>query len=344
MTGAPQPSRGPSPPASAPPSAPRVGLVGARRVRQGLGPFVARDLARAGAEVPCFLVTRSASLEPAREGLARHAGLHPRGYVELDAMLEEESLDALAILSPAETHAELLATAAAHELDVLCEKPLVWGEPDPAGRAAALVAAFRERDLELFENCQWPYALPAFERLHPGALDAPPRRFHMELQPATRGVQALGDALSHPLSVLQALLPGEDPALAAVGFSPPDGTDTLSVRFHYRCGGRTCDCTVDLSHAEAQPRRALLAIDGRVARRVVEPETYRLSWVAPDERHVPLDDPLTRLVADFVAALRTRRADRVRRARHARAREITQRMELLAELVLAYTHEHEEGP
>jgi len=325
---------------------PRVGLVGARRARQGLGPFVARDLARAGAEVPCFLVTRSASLEPAQEALARHAGLHPRGYVALDAMLERESLDALAILSPPETHADLLEAAAARGLDVLCEKPLVWGGPDPAGRAAALVATFRERDLELFENCQWPYALPAFERLHPGALDAPSRRFRMELQPASRGVQALGDALSHPLSVLQALVPGDDPTLAEVGVSTPDGGETLSARFHYRSGGRTCECAVELSRAEAQPRRAVLAIDGRVARRVVEPETYRLSLVAPDERHVPLDDPLTRLVADFVEALRARRVglEDVRRARLARAREITQRMELLAGLVLAYTHEHEEGP
>ena len=335
MSGAPTPPRSPS--------APRVGLVGARRVRQGLGPFVARDLARAGAEVPCFLVTRSESLEPARAGLERHAGLRPRGYVELDAMLERESLDALAILSPAESHAGLLETAAGHGLDVLCEKPLVWGEPDLAGRAASLVAAFRERDLELFENCQWPYALPAFERLHPGVLAAP-GRLRMELQPATRGVQALGDALAHPLSVLQALLPDDDPALAGVGVTSPDGGDTLSVRFQYRCGGRTCECAVDLSRAEAQPRRAVLEVDGRGARRVVEPESYRLSWVAPDGRQVPLDDPLTRLVADFVAALRARQADDARRARHARAREIKQRMELLAELVLAYTHEHEEGP
>ena len=38
---------------------PRVGIIGARRRRQGLGPFVARDLRAAGAEIPCFLATRA---------------------------------------------------------------------------------------------------------------------------------------------------------------------------------------------------------------------------------------------------------------------------------------------
>ena len=53
----------------------RVGLIGARRARQGLGPFVARDLRAAGAEVPCFLVSRPESLAEAETQLAETAGV-----------------------------------------------------------------------------------------------------------------------------------------------------------------------------------------------------------------------------------------------------------------------------
>jgi predicted dehydrogenase len=312
--------------------APRVGIVGARRVRQGLGPFVARDLVAAGAEVPCFSVTSERSIGPALVEIERFAGVSPRGYVDVDRMLEEESIDALAILSPSETHAEHLWRAARRGLAVLCEKPLVWGTPDLATAASEIAAAFAERDLLLYENCQWPCALPAFERLHPGALAAPPRRFSMELQPASHGLGALGDSLPHPLSLLQVLVPGDAPAVEEFRAEPHPGPDPrLTLQFRYRSGGRSCDVVVVLWYSDLVPRRAALAIDGRSASRVVIPKTYQLSFAASG-RTVPIDDPLSILVADFVARLRASdEADR-----RSRARDIDQRMRLLAELAGAY--------
>ena len=94
-------------------SRPRVGLVGARRRRQGLGPFVARDLVRAGACVPCFVTTSAATRDAASGQLAAICGVETRGYSNVDEMLARERLDALAILSPAETHAAYLESAAA---------------------------------------------------------------------------------------------------------------------------------------------------------------------------------------------------------------------------------------
>ena len=60
-------------------------------MRQGLGPFVARDLVAAGAEIPCFLVTRESSLTPALADLERHAGVSPRGYWDAERMLDAEA-------------------------------------------------------------------------------------------------------------------------------------------------------------------------------------------------------------------------------------------------------------
>jgi predicted dehydrogenase len=301
----------------------RVGIVGARRRRRGLGPFVARDLRAAGAEIAGFLATSPAT----RDATAR--ALSAPGYLDLDAMLAAEPLDALAVLSPAETHARYLEAACAAGLHVLSEKPLVWGEPGLARIAARIAVAFDARGLLLWENCPWPYALPALEALHPGATARAPRRFEMRLQPASRGVAMLGDAMPHVFSLLQALNPGDKPAVLEPRFSRRDAAaDELVVRFVYRSDAAATRVRATLVRTEAVPSRAVLAVDGRVAQRVVSPDDYRLAF-ADGDRSVPVPDPLTLLVADFVRALEAGRAA-------SRSREIVQRMALLETLVAAY--------
>jgi predicted dehydrogenase len=309
-----------------------VGIVGARRRRQGLGPFVARDLVAAGAEVPCFVATSEASREAALPELRAHAGLSPRGYLDLDEMLAAERLDAVAILSPAEHHARHLERCAAAGVHVLCEKPFVWEVEDPRGRTAALLADFAARRRLVWENCQWPWTLPAFEQLHPGGLDAPPRHFAMELEPISRGIRMLGDALPHPLSLLQRLCPGEAPRARAARFES-GGPDCTTLRFDYETDEWRCAVEVRLQRRGTGLRHAAYALDGRRARRVVSPEGYRLSF-ADSDRSVPIADPLTGLVADFVEALRT--ADAGPGGAPDRAREIQERMDLLVSLTNAY--------
>lgn len=48
----------------------------------------------------------------------------PKIYTDVSSLLAEERLDAVDIASPRETHAENVELAAAHGIDVLCQKPL----------------------------------------------------------------------------------------------------------------------------------------------------------------------------------------------------------------------------
>ncbi len=64
--------------------------------------------------------------DPDRQKAARRAeefGI-PRVYHEAEAMLDAESLDALDVASPRETHAAWVEAAAARGIAVLCQKPL----------------------------------------------------------------------------------------------------------------------------------------------------------------------------------------------------------------------------
>jgi len=310
----------------------RVGLIGARRARQGLGPFLARDLRAAGAAVPCFLVKSEASLVEADRQLRETAGIAARGYTDLPTLLASETLDALVVSSPHESHRGVLEAAAHAGLHVLCEKPLIWGKNDLAAGATACIAAFEEAGRELWENCQWPYTLPAFDRLHPGTTSAPPRHFFMLLQPSGSGARMLADSLPHPLSLLQHLAPGPDPKLEGVRFSSTDpAASRVFVRFRYRAGAAETACEVELRPTRKHPREVALAVDGRRARRKVSAPDYRLGF-EDGARTVAFDDPLRLLVADFVAAME-RGGSRQAGARH---RRIVERMALLDELRAAW--------
>jgi hypothetical protein len=268
----------------------RVGVIGARRVRQGLGPFVARHLMELGARVPCFLAARTESVPETERTLGA------RGYGDLGRMLAEEKLDALAILSPSETHEGYLAAALDAGLHVLCEKPLIWGGAGLAGRARAFEQSFRAAGLGLRECCQWPYTLPAYRALHPDT--GPVRSFAMRLSPASYEPCAmLGDSLPHPLSLLQALVPG--PAeIGDVRFEAL-APGALRLAFAWRAAGSRVAVEIALVTQERPPREAAYAVNGRWAERRIRPADYALSF-ADGAREVPVPDPLRALLADFV--------------------------------------------
>jgi hypothetical protein len=312
-----------------------VGIIGARRQRQGLGPFVARDLRAAGAEIPCFLATTEETRDAAARELASSYDIEARGYLDLETMLSAEALDALAILSPPETHRSYLEAACAAGLHALCEKPLIWGGGGLATAAARIARGFDAGGLLLWENCQWPYTLPAYERLYPGSTARPPERFEMYLEPASRGTQMLADSMPHVLSLLQVLRPGPAPTIAEPRFSTPDA-ERMTVGFLYCAGSAASTVQVSLKYVEAAPHEASFALDGRPVRRLVAPEGYRLSFAAGD-RTVALADPLTLLVGDFTRELQSRRGV-------SRSREIAERMALLEAIVDAHAaHTDPEG-
>ncbi|MFQ5505898.1 MAG: Gfo/Idh/MocA family oxidoreductase, partial [Planctomycetota bacterium] len=106
----------------------RIGLLGPRRARQGLGPFLARFVEEAGGSLVAAAGRNAELLHASTTRLGSELGHPVRGYVGLDAMLQGESsrggaLEALVIASPIPTHEAALETALDAGLHVLCEKP-----------------------------------------------------------------------------------------------------------------------------------------------------------------------------------------------------------------------------
>lgn len=283
--------------------APRVAIVGVRRVRTGLGQFFAKHLVAAGAEVPAFIASRKETIEEGHWSL-RQVGVNAEGYVELDSLLDAHpTVEALVVASPHVTHRAWLDAAIERGLHVLCEKPFVWGDPSPSWEADRIVELALRRGIALFESCPSPYTLPAFDALHPRARADAVTTFEMEMAPSsTSPREMLVDALSHPLSVLQELAPRGDATIGSLRWGAVE-EGRVELSFSFGQAATRIASAVRLRSVATQPRPMALTLNGFRADRRVRMTDYSLVF-ADGAREVPLPDPMASLVAEFVRTLR----------------------------------------
>lgn len=314
----------------------KVCVIGARRVRNGTGPFLARQIADLGAELVGVLGTTPATAEAARAALGED-GYDCAAFTSFERMVAETRPEALIIATPAGTHRPWLESALQHDLHVLCEKPLLTVFNDDA---AQLPHRYAAAGRVLIENCQWPETLDAFRALHPDCALDQVTRFRMMLAPEFRGLSRWIETLSHPLSLLQSAASGpaevEQVRFAEAGPASPDAR----VSFRYRTIDRVIDCEIRMQDTGERPRPAEYAFDDCVARRVIEQPGYQFSFddgYRPEgegeARRVPADDPQQRLVARFLEAV-----NEARRSGAAPTDEdVARRQRLLAVLLAAYS-------
>ncbi|MDF1837864.1 MAG: Gfo/Idh/MocA family oxidoreductase [Planctomycetota bacterium] len=282
-------------------NSPSIALIGARRAHQGLGPFVAKFLAKAGARIPAFLGTSEANNAKAAAELKSIAGLSCAGYTNLDSLLDGHPVDALAILSPPETHAKYLRLAAARGLHVLCEKPFVLDGIQADLGLEQHLAPFDQAQLLVEENCQWPRMLDPYRELFGADSLVAPKRFAMGLSPSSRGVHMGSDSLSHPLSLLQGLDPG--PArVSGIRVDSNPSQDKIRVQFHFQGPTQGLECEVFLEDSPMRPRPAWLQFDSGRADRLIRASDYAI-FLVDGNQQVPAPDPMELHLRDFVHKL-----------------------------------------
>ena len=87
----------------------RIGLLGPRRARQGLGPYLGRFADEAGATLAACAGRNPDRIELSAEQLGAAVGHEVKAYVGLESMIDAEArrgqaLDAIIIASPTESH------------------------------------------------------------------------------------------------------------------------------------------------------------------------------------------------------------------------------------------------
>lgn len=261
----------------------------------------------------------------ARE-LAAQLG-HPVAVADGPAALAG-MVEALIVGAPVPGHLAGLDAALSTGIPCLCEKPLVAAAELELG--IDRIERFRARGLLLVENCQWPFVLPVLRALHPERGSGPVRRLTMGLGPRWPGPAMVVDSLSHVLSVLQALVPLAAATRAErVTQADPSPTATRNtVGFEVRGPAGTTEVRLDLTHSPVQPRPAWLDVDGARIDRRIGPD-YTQSFVRPDGRAEPVQDPLRQLVYGFFTDLHAGNRDRT----EAHADAILLRLRLYADVL-----------
>lgn len=290
----------------------RIGILGAGRTRQGLGPYLAQALVAAGQRVVGVTGRDASSTARTAQALTAGLGMPVAAFPRVADLAA--AVDLLVVAAPPAVHAAGLQAALAAGVPCLCEKPLL-----PQGglaEALRLIEQFAARGLLLEENCQWPMVLPTLARLHPELAGQPLRRLWMGLSPAEPGPAMLADSLSHLLSLLQALAPAADwrpqglqcTALAAA-------SERATLQFCVQGPAGPIEVGLELRRCPEPPRPAFVAINGCRSERRIGPG-YVQSFVDGDREQIA-PDPLRMLVYAVLVTLE--QPDLERTATRARA-------------------------
>lgn len=290
----------------------KIGIVGAARRHQGTGPFVARTFAQLGNTISGVIGTSQASLNETVTSLRTQHGIHTNGYRSLAELLNDQTIDILAICSPADTHLQYLQQGLANRLHLFCEKPLWW----PSNRSAEfgrdqyehkihqLIETAKQNKRIIHINTQWPYTLRDFYRLHAADLTMPFKvdQFAMHLCPQNHGTQMLVDAASHGLSALYQLV-GYG-TLSDIVIEKPSGPEfeNAAISFKYLHAEGTTQVLFGLTNSQELPKPASYQINGLSVNRNVTLPDYQIQ-LQSDRSTMNILDPLETSIRDFIAGI-----------------------------------------
>jgi len=277
-----------------------IGIVGAGRSRNGLGPFLATFLERVGCRVTAVAGSSPPRAEANAAALTHRLEHDVRPCRDLDELCAS-GIAALVIASPSEHHLAALQAGAAARLPVLCEKPLVAEHQVAAG--IPLVSEFVGSGLLLTENCHWPFVLPVFAQFYADVSFDSVRQLSLGLGAVRSGRALFQNTISHVLSLAQAVgHVDDDTAVGGVSLDRPSLSAPNVIRVHLRGPRLDLRLALHLDPCPNPPRPAWLEIDGvRVDRRVAPDYAFSFSG---NGREVAVPDPMQQLVARFAELVR----------------------------------------
>ncbi len=190
----------------------KVGLIGPRKKKYGIGQYVAREILNYPlSELAAIMSTSAESLKKALKDLNSREDVlnkfNGEGYV-LDKKFFEK-IDLAVICSPAETHEDYIRQALNANQHVLVEKPLLYNpgakSKDRIKKAYDLVKLANSKGLFLATNCQRAAVVQVlYEKL---GLPLQPYFIDIELKIKSKGkLESPKDLfdliIAHPISIL----------------------------------------------------------------------------------------------------------------------------------------------
>lgn len=280
----------------------KVALVGARRTRNGIGPFIGNYFHRNGSQVVSLLGTSAETAASASTTLEEF-GIKAFPYTNFEEMIAEQCPDAVVIASPSNTHCGYLFKSLEAGMHVFCEKPFIVGESFDVNKVLHdIFQLASDQNLTVAMNSQWPFSLPYYEELC-GALNVHAiERFYMRSSPPFDGKEMILESVPHALSLLYCTCgPGR-----IKNISVKSGQEQMAIRFGYQAESSFCNSYLNLTQQLFPPRNFSFGFNDRIVNRSVDLENYEI-YFNHSQRTVKVVDPLDLSVQDFISAVRDKR-------------------------------------
>ena len=290
-----------------------VAIIGPGRSEQGTGPYIARTFNELGANI-CGLVSSSlASASKAAQHLHAEYKIECNAYENIQRLLEETQVDAIAISSPIGSHFDYLRLAVQQKCHIFCEKPLWWPDINDnlqinteyiSNQTIDLVNQCIDDNLVLQLNTQWPFTLPTYYEIYPQQnLTAESiNNFSMWLSPQSIKGEMIIDTVPHILSMLYSILGTGK----IQNIKSDDITDSaiqkVIIEFDYLHAFGDTQVAINLTPSDAIPKPAAYAINNNRVDRHVEMPNYLISLCSP-EKKLPVMDPLVCSIKNFISSI-----------------------------------------
>jgi hypothetical protein len=274
-----------------------IAIIGAGRTRNGIGQYIAKYFHLHGVQVAAVVGSTDESARHAAENLSQY-GIRAGSFSDFDSMVRRHRPDAVVIASPAHTHRNYISRALNAGAHIFCEKPFVWPPASHGELEEQIFRPAKQQNITVAMNSQWPFALPSYRKLCGHVTETGDHSFRIIMQPACTGIDMIPDALPHALSLLYCVFgPG-----TICDIETAFGSDDAAVRCFYTTDRARCAANITLTQKNEQPRAFAFGFDGKTVTRVLDPESYAISFSCGSSCcRVP--DPLELSVCDFIASV-----------------------------------------
>jgi len=293
----------------------KVAIVGPGRSKQGTGPFIARSFKQLGCDVQAVVSSSLESANKAVTDLKNEYAINCYAYENLETLLQNHSIDIVAISSPIDSHQQHLSTAIQAGCHVFCEKPLWWSSSEIitesdvqtiTNKTTELVHLCSRNNVLLQLNTQWPYTLPTYYKLYPQLKDLQTiESFSMWLAPQSQGSTMIIDAVPHLLSMLYSLVGNGKINNIESNYHATGDNQDLRIEFDYLHALGDTRVSISLISSNITPKPAAYAINDLRVDRHVELPDYLISLHAV-ENQLAVEDPLVCSIKNFISTIHSK--------------------------------------
>lgn len=285
----------------------KVSIIGARRVKEGTGPFIAKFFIEEGCKITSVLGTHRKSLNQVQKEFYEKYRIQINTYRNIEKLMKLENPNIVVITSPKETHFFYIKKLLKYKCNIFCEKPLIWNCENSFNKKLLTKLKFIEDILHKKNSLlqltnQWPYSINSFCRIYniKSIKNIKIKRFKMTLTSAEEKKDTLAETLPHPISMVELVFgygEFEDIKFKKINTK---SRKSLRIESNFISKKGNLKTTFVINFSSQTPRPASYSINQMAVHRFVDiKNNYQMYFKSNKQKYI-IKDPMRQSVSNFI--------------------------------------------